>query len=87
MERIGTLFKAQIPANTTGTNVQYYIWTSSPTISLSSSNVDFILLMVIITMANFSYTVTSTPKVTVSPVFPSPTDDVTIDFYAAEQTL
>ena len=36
---------------------------------------------------NFSYTVTSTPKVTVSPVFPSPTDDVTIDFMLPEQTL
>ncbi|MEZ4910751.1 MAG: alpha-amylase family glycosyl hydrolase [Saprospiraceae bacterium] len=88
MNGIGTLFSCQIPAQAVGTTVEYYVLTSSPTVSLTSSNADFFTFNGNTNNgSNYTYTVTASPKVTVNPIFPSPTDAVTIDFYATGTAL
>lgn len=88
MTGIGLVFSGQIPAHSVGTTVQYYVFTSSPNVTLTSSNVDFYTFNGNTNNgSNYAYTITATPKVTVSPSAPAPTDVVTIDFYASGTAL
>lgn len=85
----GISFTGTIPAQTIGTTVNYYVFTSGDGLTIAPGNADFFTINGNNNGgANYSYTIsTNTPLVTVSPSFPNDTQVVTITFNAAGTAL
>jgi 1,4-alpha-glucan branching enzyme len=80
MNGIGQLYQAAIPAQVAGTIVNYYIFTSGSSLSISGDNADFYAINANTNNgANYGYTVLSgSPQVGISPQFPSDLQTVTV---------
>lgn len=84
----GTNSTASIPSQVMGSQIRYYIFTSSPNVTLSNSNVDFYTFNGNTNSgSNYSYTVSSTSSVTVAPTYPDDVQSVTVTFNATGTPL
>jgi glycosidase len=89
MSGSGSSFLGTIPAQASGTSVQYYVFTSGDGLTISPSNADLFTINGNNNGgSNYSYTVlTAAPTVNVSPSFPTDNQAVTITFNAAGTDL
>jgi 1,4-alpha-glucan branching enzyme len=80
--------QATIPAQAIGTTVNYYVFTSGNDLTISSSDVDFFTINANTNSGtNYSYQVSASPIVTVTPALPFHNDSVKIVFNAAGSAL
>jgi 1,4-alpha-glucan branching enzyme len=85
MNSSGTIHTFQIPGFNAGTSLQYYVFTSSPNVTINQGNVDFYTFNANTNSGqNYSYTV---KRVTVTPILPNENDLVTITFDASNSPL
>lgn len=79
---------ATIPAKSLGSQIKYYVFTSSSSISLTDNNVDFYTFNGNNNSgSNYSYTVINASNVTVSPSFPDDLEPLTVTFNASGTAL
>jgi Alpha amylase, catalytic domain len=85
----GISYTGTIPAQTIGTTVNYYVFTSGDGLTMAPTNADLFTINGNNNGgANYSYTIsTNTPAVTVSPSFPNDNQVVTITFNASGTAL
>jgi len=85
----GSSYTGTIPAQTIGTTVNYYVFTSGDGLTIAPTNADLFTINGNNNGgANYSYTIsTNTPAVTVSPSFPNDNQVVTITFNASGTAL
>ncbi|MGB4959107.1 MAG: alpha-amylase family glycosyl hydrolase, partial [Saprospiraceae bacterium] len=81
-------YLGEIPQQTVGTNVSYYIFTSGAGLTISHADADFYTINSNTNLgSNFNYSVVSTPKVIVTPPYPNDGQSVIISFDATGTAL